>query len=87
MLDLINQPLDKALEQAGRHSWLDLTRIPTPQTKGMKTPPPDPLGAYTPGRSHRKEPLGMPWMPSWTWGNSTPRLGLLGLMKLDKPPV
>ncbi|XP_049644366.1 coiled-coil domain-containing protein 105 [Suncus etruscus] len=48
VLDLINQPLDKVLEQAGRHSWLDLTRTPTPQTKGMKTPSPDPLGAYTP---------------------------------------
>ncbi|XP_055975626.1 tektin-like protein 1 [Sorex fumeus] len=48
VLDLINQPLDKALEQACRHSWLDLTRNPTPDTKGTRTPPPDPLAAYTP---------------------------------------
>ncbi|XP_038935664.1 tektin-like protein 1 isoform X2 [Rattus norvegicus] len=45
---LMNQPLDKVLEQAGRHSWVDITRPPTPRTQGLKTPPPDPVGAYTP---------------------------------------
>ncbi|XP_042526566.1 coiled-coil domain-containing protein 105 [Dipodomys spectabilis] len=46
--ELMNQPLDKVLEQAGRHSWVDLSRAPTPRTQGLKTPPPDPVGAYTP---------------------------------------
>lgn len=53
-VELMNQPLDKVLEQAGRHSWVDITRPPTPRTQGQKTPPPDPVGAYTPGRHHRK---------------------------------
>ncbi|XP_027275359.1 coiled-coil domain-containing protein 105 isoform X2 [Cricetulus griseus] len=47
-VELMNQPLDKVLEQAGRHSWVDITRPPTPRTQGQKTPPPDPVGAYTP---------------------------------------
>nr|XP_048295567.1 coiled-coil domain-containing protein 105 [Myodes glareolus] len=47
-VDLMNQPLDKVLEQAGRHSWVDITRPPTPRTQGLKTPPPDPVGTYTP---------------------------------------
>ncbi|XP_048196638.1 LOW QUALITY PROTEIN: coiled-coil domain-containing protein 105-like [Perognathus longimembris pacificus] len=47
-VELMNQPLDKVLEQAGRHSWVDLSRAPTPRTQGMKTPPPDPVGPYTP---------------------------------------
>nr|XP_023422519.1 LOW QUALITY PROTEIN: coiled-coil domain-containing protein 105 [Cavia porcellus] len=47
-VELMNQPLDKVLEQAGRHSWLDLSRQPTPRTQGQKTPPPDPVGTYTP---------------------------------------
>uniref|UniRef100_A0A8C6RB34 Tektin like 1 n=1 Tax=Nannospalax galili TaxID=1026970 RepID=A0A8C6RB34_NANGA len=48
-VDLINQPLDKVLEQAGRHWWVDITRPPTPRTQGQKTPPPpDPVGTYTP---------------------------------------
>ncbi|XP_008067828.1 coiled-coil domain-containing protein 105 [Carlito syrichta] len=46
--DLMNQPLDKVLEQAGRHSWVDLSRVPTPRTQGQKTPPPDPVGTFTP---------------------------------------
>lgn len=53
-VELMNQPLDKVLEQAGRHSWVDITRPPTPRTQGLKTPPPDPVGTYTPGRHHRK---------------------------------
>lgn len=53
-VDLMNQPLDKVLEQAGRHSWVDITRPPTPRTQGLKTPPPDPVGTYTPGRHHGK---------------------------------
>ncbi|XP_037360292.1 coiled-coil domain-containing protein 105 [Talpa occidentalis] len=47
-VDLMNQPLDKVLEQAGRHSWVNLSRVPTPRTQGQKTPPIDPVGAYTP---------------------------------------
>ncbi|XP_020140068.2 tektin-like protein 1 [Microcebus murinus] len=47
-VDLMNQPLDKVLEQAGRHSWVNLSRAPTPRTQGQKTPPPDPAGPYTP---------------------------------------
>ncbi|XP_075393716.1 tektin-like protein 1 [Tenrec ecaudatus] len=47
-VDLMNQPLDKVLEQAGRHSWLDLSRVLTPRIQGQKTPPPDPVGTYTP---------------------------------------
>ncbi|XP_071068874.1 tektin-like protein 1 isoform X2 [Dasypus novemcinctus] len=47
-VELMNQPLDKVLEQAGRHSWVDLSRPPTPRTQGHKTPPPDPVGSYTP---------------------------------------
>ncbi|XP_051026659.1 coiled-coil domain-containing protein 105 [Acomys russatus] len=47
-VELMNQPLDKVLEQAGRHSWVDITRPPTPRTQGQKTPPPDPVGTYTP---------------------------------------
>ncbi|KAM6168022.1 tektin-like protein 1 [Erethizon dorsatum] len=47
-VELMNQPLDKVLEQAGRHSWVDISRAPTPRTQGQKTPPPDPVGAYTP---------------------------------------
>ncbi|XP_011808792.1 PREDICTED: coiled-coil domain-containing protein 105 [Colobus angolensis palliatus] len=47
-VDLMNQPLDKVLEQAGRHSWVNLSRAPTPRTQGQKTPPPDPVGTYTP---------------------------------------
>ncbi|XP_076978018.1 tektin-like protein 1 [Tamandua tetradactyla] len=47
-VDLMNQPLDKVLEQAGRHSWVDVSRAPTPRTQGHKTPPPDPVGTYTP---------------------------------------
>lgn len=49
-MDLMNKPLDKVLELAGRHSWVDLSRVPTPSTQGQKTPPPDAVGAYTPGR-------------------------------------
>ncbi|XP_062966122.1 tektin-like protein 1 [Cynocephalus volans] len=48
-VDLMNQPLDKVLKQAGRHSWVNLSRAPTPRTQGLKTPPPDPVGTYTPG--------------------------------------
>ncbi|XP_003275891.1 coiled-coil domain-containing protein 105 [Nomascus leucogenys] len=47
-VDLMNQPLDKVLEQAGRHSWVNLSRAPTPRAQGQKTPPPDPVGTYTP---------------------------------------
>ncbi|XP_078292705.1 tektin-like protein 1 isoform X4 [Panthera onca] len=47
-VDLMNQPLDKVLEQAGRHSWVNLSRIPSPSSQGQKTPPPDPVGTYTP---------------------------------------
>nr|XP_008248925.3 coiled-coil domain-containing protein 105 [Oryctolagus cuniculus] len=47
-VDLMNQPLDKVLEQAGRHSWVNLSRPPTPRPQGQKTPPPDPVGTYTP---------------------------------------
>ncbi|XP_037674470.1 coiled-coil domain-containing protein 105 [Choloepus didactylus] len=47
-VDLMNQPLDKVLEQAGRHSWVDLSRAPTPRAQGHKTPPTDPVGTYAP---------------------------------------
>ncbi|XP_021106052.1 coiled-coil domain-containing protein 105 isoform X2 [Heterocephalus glaber] len=47
-VELMNQPLDKVLEQAGHHSCVDLSRVPTPRPRGQKTPPPDPLGTYTP---------------------------------------
>ncbi|XP_066109403.1 tektin-like protein 1 [Saccopteryx bilineata] len=47
-VDLLNKPLDKLLEQAGRHSWVNLSRVQTPSTQGQKTPPPDPVGSYTP---------------------------------------
>ncbi|XP_026906148.1 coiled-coil domain-containing protein 105 [Acinonyx jubatus] len=47
-VDLMNQPLDKVLEQAGCHSWVNLSRIPSPSSQGQKTPPPDPVGTYTP---------------------------------------
>ncbi|XP_006877566.1 PREDICTED: coiled-coil domain-containing protein 105 [Chrysochloris asiatica] len=47
-VELMNQPLDKVLEQAGRHSWVDLFRVPSPRIQGQKTPPPEPMGAYTP---------------------------------------
>ncbi|XP_052499753.1 coiled-coil domain-containing protein 105 [Budorcas taxicolor] len=47
-VELMNQPLDKVLEQAGRHSWVNISRVPTPRTQGLKTPPPDPVGTYTP---------------------------------------
>lgn len=53
-VDLMNQPLDKVLEQAGRHSWVNLSRIPSPSSQGQKTPPPDPVGTYTPGRPPQK---------------------------------
>lgn len=53
-VDLMNQPLDKVLEQAGRHSWVDLSRIPTSRIQGQTTPPPDPVGTYTPGRPPQK---------------------------------
>ncbi|KAB0395105.1 hypothetical protein E2I00_005716 [Balaenoptera physalus] len=36
------------LQAAGRHSWVNLSRVPTPRTQGLKTPPPDPVGTYTP---------------------------------------
>ncbi|XP_002761875.3 tektin-like protein 1 [Callithrix jacchus] len=48
VVDLMNQPLDKVLEQAGRRSWVNLSRASTPRTQGQKTPPPDPVGTYTP---------------------------------------
>uniref|UniRef100_A0A8C0WCM5 Coiled-coil domain-containing protein 105 n=1 Tax=Castor canadensis TaxID=51338 RepID=A0A8C0WCM5_CASCN len=47
-VELLNQPLDKVLEQAGRHSWVNISRAPTPRTQGQKTPPPNPVGPYTP---------------------------------------
>ncbi|XP_004384586.1 tektin-like protein 1 [Trichechus manatus latirostris] len=47
-VELMNQPLDKVLEQAGRHSWVDLSRVPSARSQGQKTPPPDPVGTYTP---------------------------------------
>ncbi|KAF6092748.1 coiled-coil domain containing 105 [Phyllostomus discolor] len=47
-VDLMNKPLDKVLEQAGRHSWVNLSHVQTPSTQGQKTPPPDPVGTYTP---------------------------------------
>lgn len=53
-VDLMNQPLDKVLEQAGRHSWVDLSRVPTSRIQGQKTPPPDPVGTYTPGGPPQK---------------------------------
>ncbi|XP_030191508.1 coiled-coil domain-containing protein 105 [Lynx canadensis] len=46
-VDLMNQPLDKA----GRHSWVNLSRIPSPSSQGQRTPPPDPVGSYTPDRA------------------------------------
>lgn len=62
-MELMNQPLDKILEQAGRHSWVDLSRVPTPRTQGLKTPPPDPVGTYTPGKTPQKgvHYSGFPW--------------------------
>lgn len=54
-VELMNQPLDKVLEQACRHSWVNLSRVPTPRTQGLKTPPPDPVGTYTPGKPPQKE--------------------------------
>jgi hypothetical protein len=56
-VELLNQPLDKVLEQAGRHSWVNISRAPTPRTQGQKTPPPNPVGPYTPGRPYRKESI------------------------------
>lgn len=53
-MELMNQPLDKVLEQAGRHSWVNISRVPTPRTQGLKTPPPDPVGTYTPGKTTQK---------------------------------
>ncbi|KAM5237916.1 tektin-like protein 1 [Ctenodactylus gundi] len=47
-VELMNQPLDKVLEKAGRNSWVDLSRAATPRTQGLKTPVPDPKGTYTP---------------------------------------
>ncbi|XP_019487307.1 PREDICTED: coiled-coil domain-containing protein 105 [Hipposideros armiger] len=47
-VDLMNQPLAKVLGQAGRRSWVNLSRVSTPQIQGQKTPPPDPVGTYTP---------------------------------------
>ncbi|KAK2495380.1 hypothetical protein MC885_011315 [Smutsia gigantea] len=47
-VDLMNQPWDKVLEQASRNSWVNLRRIPTQRTQGQKTPPPGPVGTYTP---------------------------------------
>uniref|UniRef100_A0A8C9PGU1 Coiled-coil domain containing 105 n=1 Tax=Spermophilus dauricus TaxID=99837 RepID=A0A8C9PGU1_SPEDA len=51
-VELMNQPLDKVLEQAGRYSWVDLTRAPTPHPQGLKTPPPDHVGTFTPECAH-----------------------------------
>lgn len=53
-VDLMNKPLDKVLEQAGRHSWVNLSHVQSPSTQGQKTPPPDPVGTYTPGRPPQK---------------------------------
>ncbi|KAF6305910.1 coiled-coil domain containing 105 [Rhinolophus ferrumequinum] len=47
-VDLMNQPLTKVLGQAGRYSWVNLSRPSTPRIQGEKTPPPDPVGTYTP---------------------------------------
>ncbi|XP_007956774.1 coiled-coil domain-containing protein 105 [Orycteropus afer afer] len=46
-VDLMNQPLDKVLEQAGRQR-VGLSGDPSSRTQGQKTPPPDPVGTYTP---------------------------------------
>lgn len=65
-MDLMNQPLDKVLEQAGRHSWVNLSRVPSPRTQGQKTPPPDPVGTYTPGKPPQKGAHyhRYPWVPN-----------------------
>ncbi|ELK02922.1 Coiled-coil domain-containing protein 105 [Pteropus alecto] len=47
-VDLMNQPLDKVLEQAGHHSWVNLSSLPTTHIQGQKMPPPDPVGTFTP---------------------------------------
>ena len=55
-MELMNQPLDKVLEQAGRHSWVNISRVPTPHTQGLKTPPPDPVGTQ-----RKQEQSPGPW--------------------------
>lgn len=50
VLELMPQPLRMVLLEAGRDSWLGLSRPSSPWVERNQTPTPDPIGPYTPGR-------------------------------------
>lgn len=75
-VDLMNQPLDKVLEQAGHHSWVNLSSLPAPRIQGQKMPPPDPVGTFTPGRRPQKG-VHCSVHPLFPWG----------IDLLDQPPA
>lgn len=72
-VDLMNQPLDKVLEQAGHHSWVNLSSLPTTRIQGQKMPPPDSVGTFTPGRHPQKGIHYSGCPPTLSLGNRSPR--------------
>lgn len=48
VLDLMPQPLRMVLLEAGRDSWLGLSRPSSPWVERNQTPTPDPIGPFTP---------------------------------------
>lgn len=72
-MDLMNQPLDKVLEQAGHHSWVNLSSLPTTRIQGQKMPPPDSAGTFTPGRHPQKGIHYSGCPPTLSLGNRSPR--------------
>ncbi|XP_053155867.1 coiled-coil domain-containing protein 105 [Hemicordylus capensis] len=48
VLDLLPQPLRMILLEAGRDSWLGLSRPSSPWVERNQTPTPDPIGPFTP---------------------------------------
>ncbi|XP_007489739.1 coiled-coil domain-containing protein 105 [Monodelphis domestica] len=47
-VDLMNHCFDSVLLEAGRQSWIDISRLHTPKVQGTASPPVDPLGVNPP---------------------------------------
>uniref|UniRef100_A0A4X2M8G1 Coiled-coil domain containing 105 n=1 Tax=Vombatus ursinus TaxID=29139 RepID=A0A4X2M8G1_VOMUR len=51
VVDLMNHCLDAALVEAGRQSWINISRVHTPKVQGTASPPVNPVGVNPPGAS------------------------------------
>ncbi|XP_027706759.1 coiled-coil domain-containing protein 105 [Vombatus ursinus] len=48
VVDLMNHCLDAALVEAGRQSWINISRVHTPKVQGTASPPVNPVGVNPP---------------------------------------